>query len=161
MPESSKGRRQPIQLWERSYLLTGMNLNTDFSRAEVLGLVSAIVAGIATFLPWVTAGVEAGPVDVSASSTGIEGLGLLTLVLAVVAVAVVLLMSWEEQASLATGIVGVIIGVVAIWKIIDINGAASPGIGLYLTVLGGLGLVVAGIWGYQSESEGGDHEAPQ
>lgn len=130
-----------------------MDLNTDFSKAEGLGLVSALVIGIAAFLPWITAGVEAGPIDVSASSTGIEGLGLLTLILAVVAVAIVLVMSFESQGSVATGIVGVLIGIVALWKIVDISGAASPGIGLYLTVLGGLGLVVAGIWGYQSQSQ--------
>lgn len=129
-----------------------MDLHTDFSTAEVLGLISAIVAGIAAFLPWMTAGVEAGPIDVSASSTGIEGLGLVTLVLAVVAVAIVLVMSFEAQGSIATGIVGGLIGIVALWKIVDVSGAASPGIGLYLTVLGGLGLLVAGIWGYQALS---------
>lgn len=130
-----------------------MDLNTDLSTAEVIGLVSAIVAGIAAFLPWVTAGVEAGPVAVSASSTGIEGLGLLTLVLAVVAVAIVLLMGFDGQGSMATAVVGVIVGIVALWKIVDISGAASPGVGLYLTVLGGVGLLVAGIWGYQSRSQ--------
>lgn len=128
-----------------------MDLNTDFSTAEVIGIVSAIVAGIAAFLPWVTAGMEAGPVSVSASGTGIEGLGLLTLVLAVAAVAIILLGSFDGQGSIATAIVGVIIGIVALWKIVDISGAASPGVGLYLTVLGGLGLVAAGIWGYQSD----------
>lgn len=90
--------------------------------------------------------------DVSASSTGIEGIGLLTLVLAIVAVAIVLVLSFEAKESVATGIVGAVIGIVALWKIVDVGGAASPGVGLYLTVLGGLGLVVVGIWGYQSDS---------
>lgn len=130
-----------------------MDLNTDFPTAEVLGLISAIVAGFATFLPWVTTGVEAGPVDVSASNRGIEWLGLLTLILAVVAVAIVLVMSFEAQGSVLTGIVGIIIGAVALWKLVDISGATSPGAGLYLTVLGGVGLAVAGIWGYQSRTQ--------
>lgn len=129
-----------------------MDLNTDLSSAELLGVASAIVAGIAAFLPWVTAGVEAGPVDVSATSTGIEGLGLVTLVLAVVAVAIVFVMRFEAQEPAVTGSLGVIVGVVGIWKIVDINGAASPGVGLYITVIGGLGLLLAGIWGYQSRS---------
>lgn len=129
-----------------------MDVNTDFSTPEMLGLVSAIVAGIAAFLPWVTAGVEAGPVDVSASNTGIEGLGVLTLILAIIAVGTILATSWEDLGTAATGIIGGVVAVVAIWKIVDINGAASPGLGLYLTVLGGIGLLVAGIWGYQSES---------
>lgn len=89
----------------------------------------------------------------SASSTGIVGLGLLTLVLAVVGIGIVLTMGVEEQGSVVTAIVGVIIGIVALWKIVDFSGAASPGIGLYLTVVGGLGLLVAGIWGYQSKSQ--------
>lgn len=130
-----------------------MDLNTDLSTAEGVGLISAIVAGIAAFLPWVTAGVEAGFVDVSASSTGIEGLGLLTLVLAVVGIGIVLTMGIEEKGSIASAIVGMIIGILALWKIVDINGAASPGVGLYLTVLGGLGLAVAGFWGYRSRSQ--------
>lgn len=96
---------------------------------------------------------EVGPVDVSASSTGIEGLVLPTLILAVVAVAIVLGMSFEAQGSLAAGIVGVVIGIVALWTIVDISGAASAGVGLYLTVLVGLGLVVAGIWGCRSEAQ--------
>lgn len=138
-----------------------MDLNRGFSTAELLGLGSAIVAGIAAFLPWVTTGVEAGPVEVSASSTGIEGLGLLTLVLAIVAIGVILAMSWEDQGTVATGIVGVIVVIVGLWKIVDIEGAASPGIGLYLTVLGGLGLAGSGVWGYQSKSTEGAQEPPQ
>lgn len=130
-----------------------MDLKTEFSPAEILGLISAVVTGIAAFLPWVTAGMQVGPVDVSTSSTGIEGLGLLTLVLAIVAVAIVITIRFEAQAAIATGIVGAIIGIVALWKIVDLNDAVAPGIGLYLTLLGGLGLLVAGIWGHQSESE--------
>lgn len=136
-----------------------MDLNTDFSGAEMLGLVSAVVVGIAAFLPWITAGVEAGPVDVSASSTGIEGLGLLTLLLAIIAVGVILVLRWEDFGTVVTGIVGVVVTVVALWKIVDIDGAVAPGIGLYLTVLGGIGLVVAGAWGYQDESS--TRESPQ
>lgn len=97
--------------------------------------------------------------EVNTSSTGIEGLGLPTLVLAVVAGAIVLPMDGEEQGPVTTGIVGVISGVVGRWKRIDIDGAVSPGIGRCLSVFGGLGLVVAGIEEYQSESEEGGREA--
>lgn len=138
-----------------------MDVTIDFSPPEMLGLVSAVVAGIAAFLPWVTAGVEAGPVEVSASNTGIEGLGVLTLVLAIIAVGTILAMSWEDQGTVATGIIGVVVALVAIWKIVDINGAASPGMGLYLTVLGGIGLVVAGVWGYQSAPTEDSQEVAQ
>lgn len=78
---------------------------------------------------------------------------MLTLILAVVALAIVLGISLEAQGSLAAGIVGVVIGIVALWTIVDISDAASPGVGLYLTVLVGPGLVVAGIWGYRSEAQ--------
>lgn len=97
----------------------------------------------------------------STSRTGIEGLGQPTLVLAAVAGAIVLPTDGEEQGPVTTGIVRVIIGVVGRWTIIDIDGVVSSGIGRYLTVFGGLGLVVAGIGGYQSESEVGGQEAPR
>lgn len=130
-----------------------MDLNTDLSTAAVLGRISAVVAGIAAFLPWVTAGLEAGPLELNASSTGIEGLGLLTLLLAVAVVGIVLTLGIEEQGSVVTSIVGVGIGAIALWKILAISGAASPGNGLYLTILGDFGLLAAGIGGNQPQPQ--------
>lgn len=137
-----------------------MEIDTEFSSPEMLGLLSAVVAGLAAFLPWVTTGVDAGPVDVNTSSTGIEGLGLLTLALAIVAIGVILIMDWEGQGTVGTGIIGAVVTIVAVWKVVDIDGAVSPGIGLYLTVVAGLGLVVAGAWGYQTASTETAEETP-
>jgi hypothetical protein len=87
-----------------------MKLNTSPSGLETLGIVSAAVAVVAAFLPWITAGAEVGPVEVSGSVAGVDqNVGVLALILAVVAVAVVLLVGFEAEGSLATAVVGIVV----------------------------------------------------
>lgn len=129
-----------------------VEMNTDFTGAETLAVASAVVTGIAAFLPWVTASVQAGPVDVSTSATGIEGLGILTLLLAVVALGTVVLLDGDGWETVATAVVGLVVFLFGVWKILDLGGAASPGVGLYLTVIGGIGLAIAGLWGHRARS---------
>ncbi len=129
-----------------------MDVDADFSGAELLALGGAGVTAIAAFLPWVTAGVEAGPVDVSASATGIEGLGVITLILAVVVVAAVVALDWDSRGTFVVAVAGLVVVIVGLGEILDLEGAASPGIGLYLTVLGGIAALAAGAWGHRTES---------
>lgn len=133
-----------------------MDASTDFSRPALAGLVSAALVVVAAFLPWMSPEAAGGPVDVDASTTGIETLGLLTLLLAIVAVGIVFRRGFEDKAALSVGGVGALVAMVGLWKISDLGGAVSPELGLYLTVLGGVGLLATGLWGYQStdSSEG-------
>lgn len=128
-----------------------MEMNADLSGAEILVLASAVLAVLAAFLPWVTAGVQAGPVDVTAS-TGIEGLGVLTVLLAVIAIGGVLVGHGARWAAVVTTAAGLAVFLVGGWKILDLGGVASPGIGLYLTLVGGLGIAIGGLWSHRYRS---------
>lgn len=127
-------------------------MSTEFCEPALLGLVSAVVTVIAAVLPWMTAEPAAGPVDVEASTMGVESLGLLTVLLAVVVIGIVLLLGFESRETLSVSLIGALVLVVSLWKLSDISGAVSSGLGLYLTVLGGIGLLIACLWGYQDTS---------
>jgi hypothetical protein len=117
-----------------------MNFGTLTTPQRVSG-VAILVVGLAAFLPWVSI--------FGISAIGIEGDGVLTLVLAI-AGAVIL--------AFTTGLVGsprtpgrasqitllVLAALVALIGLLDMNGAAA--IGLYLTLLGGIAWVVGAAW---------------
>lgn len=130
-----------------------MDLDTEFSGREVGVLVSAVLTAIAAFLPWVVAGAEAGPVEVSATSSGIEGLGLLTLLIAIIVAGIIITRKFYDREVIAVSAGGLLIVLVAGWKIVDLAGPADPGNGLYLTLLGGAGIVAAGVWEHTSGSD--------
>jgi hypothetical protein len=117
----------------------------NFARLAVPQRVSAIsmaVVAVAAFLPWVSI--------FGISKIGVQGDGVITLVLAVVG-AITLAMT--------TGVVGhrggaprrrsqvflVVLAIItAVLALADMNGAAA--IGLYLTLFGGIAWVVGAIW---------------
>ena len=116
----------------------------NFSRLSTpqrISAVSMLVVAVAAFLPWVSI--------FGMGVSGIQGDGVVTLVLAI-AGGVVL--------ALTTGIFGeqkvagkksqisllVLDAVVALIGLMDINGAAA--IGLYLTLFGGVAWVVGAAW---------------
>jgi hypothetical protein len=116
----------------------------NFGRVTVPQRVSGVailVVVLGAFLPWVSI--------FGISKIGIEGDGVITLVLAV-AGAVILAMT--------TGLVGsartpgrtsqiallVLAVLVALIGLLDMNGAAA--IGLYLTLFGGIAWVVGAVW---------------
>jgi hypothetical protein len=116
----------------------------NFSRLTVpqrISAVSVLVVVLAAFLPWVSL--------LGVSAIGVEGDGVITLVLAV-AGGIVL--------ALTTGLVGkqktpgkwsqisllVLAVLVALIGLIDMNGAAA--MGLYLTLFGGIAWVVGAAW---------------
>lgn len=129
-----------------------MDFNRDFSTTDLVALLGAGVAVLAAFLPWVTASVDAGPVAVDASATGLEELGFITLFLGVVVGAVVLVDLGIEETTVF-GLAGLVTLLVGIWEFVSLEGAADPGIGLYLTILAGLAILGAGVWDYWTEGE--------
>ena len=106
-----------------------------------ISAISILVVVLAAFLPWVSL--------LGVSAIGVEGDGVITLVLAVGGGIVL---------SLTTGLIGkpktpgkwsqisllVLAALVALVGLIDMNGAAA--IGLYLTLFGGVAWVVGAAW---------------
>ncbi len=116
----------------------------NFSRLTVpqrISAVSILVVVLAAFLPWASI--------FGVSAIGLEGDGVITLVLAVVGGIVL---------ALTTGVIGklkspgrwsqisllVLAVVVALIGLMDMNGAAA--MGLYLTLFGGVAWVVGSVW---------------
>lgn len=127
-----------------------MELNTNPDAPELLAGAGAVLAVVAAFLTWVAAGVDAGPVDVNAAVAGIDTVGVFSLLLGLAVLAVLLLVTADVQ-PIATAAGGLLIGLVAVWKYVDIGGAADPGLGLYLTVIAGLAVFAGGAWSYTDE----------
>ena len=103
--------------------------------------VAILVVALSAFLPWVSI--------FGISKLGIEGDGVITLVLAAAGAAVL---------ALTTGLIGaprtpgrksqiallVLALLAALTGLLDMNGAAA--IGLYLTLFGGIAWVVGAVW---------------
>jgi len=129
---------------------------SQYSQGEKLALGGAGLTAVAAFLPWVK--VSLGSLA-SASQNGIDGDGTITLVLALVAIALVVLRDWEKVdkgAVLVAGLLTTAIGGMYIADPasgMDMSGAAqqyvsaSPQIGLFLTAIGGLGMLGGGAIG--------------
>jgi len=138
-----------------------MDVESSFSVPEVLGLLGATLAGVATVVPWVTATVGAGPVRTVVLTTGIQGIGIPTLLLAILAAVAILTPGLGPERAVATALVGVamaavgVVGIVRISSVVS-SGVVSPGIGLYLTVAGGLALLIGGLLEYVSVSTSPD-----
>ena len=108
---------------------------------------SALLVVLGAFMPWVKLGFL--------SANGTDGDGVITLLLGVVAGVLVLVAAQSQGRLVSFGIggAGVVIVAVAAYDIITINDAlndsdnifassATVGEGLYVTALGGVGLVV-------------------
>lgn len=106
-----------------------------------ISAISIVVVALAAFLPWVSV--------FGIGVRGIEGDGVLTLLLAI-AGAVVLgltsgLFGGQRTPGRASQIVLVVLAsLVALVGLYDMNGAAA--IGLYLTLLAGIAWVVGAVW---------------
>lgn len=144
------GRERPVEIpkpFRQSTAARGKNAygqRMNFSRLSTpqrISAVSILVVALAAFLPWVSI--------FGMGVSGIEGDGVITLVLAI-AGGVVL--------ALTTGVIGeqkvagkksqisllVLAALVALIGLMDMNGAAA--IGLYLTLFGGVAWVVGAVW---------------
>ena len=117
---------------------------STLSQPQKLAGASMIVVAISAFLPWVSI--------FGISASGIEGDGVITLVCALIGLAVLALSSHALGARIGrtpmlivSGITGAITALVGL---IDMNGAAA--VGLYLTMFAGITWVVAVVWDVRS-----------
>lgn len=103
--------------------------------------VAIVVIALAAFLPWVSI--------LGVSVLGIEGDGVITLVLAVVGAVILAVTTGLVGSARAPGrtsqiALSVLAVLVALIGVLDMNGAAA--IGLYLTLFGGIAWVVGAVW---------------
>jgi hypothetical protein len=118
----------------------------------VFGGAGLLVLG--SFLPWVKASIGI----LSAEKAGIDGDGVFTLGLGVVAVLVFALMK-SQPGRVLTLVAGLLASAVALYDIVDVNNKAaelssrsgpfqieaSVGIGLWLSLVGGVAVVIGAI----------------
>jgi hypothetical protein len=118
----------------------------------ILGL-SAVAVVIGAFMPWVTLGLL--------HASGTDGDGVITLILAILAGVLILVTANNVRPGLAFVVIifGVLVTAVAGYDMANIQdkihssgnafvSSASVGSGLYVTLLGGIGLAVGGVLGF-------------
>ncbi len=106
------------------------------TKKEMVVLIGAILIIIGSTLPWGTAfGLEV---------SGLEGDGVYTLILGIVSIILLALVSWESGNKIGQPILGIIVIVIAGNVFLDVRDIpfVSVGLGLYLTILGGIILLL-------------------
>ncbi|WP_232703307.1 hypothetical protein [Halobacterium wangiae] len=130
----------------------------QYSQGEKVALGGAGLAAVGAFLPWIKLG-QLG------SMNGLDGDGTYTLIFAVVAVGIIVVRNWERIDKGAVAVLGLLtLGIGALYITDPAAGtnlgqagafgeaiaeALQPGMGLYVTALGGLGMLVGGGLGLQ------------
>lgn len=133
-----------------------MDLSIDeLTTGEKIAAGSGIVTFFAAFLTWVEAGIF--------TVAGTSGDGVFTLAFGAIVVGVVLLREWNTVDMAATGLQGVLTIIIAGNVYANLGSQAeqaivqaSAGIGLHLTLLGGIGLVAAAGYGVLKERNRGE-----
>ena len=118
----------------------------DMRQSEQVSLVGAALTVVGAPLPWVSVSF----VGASVSATGLDGDGVITLVLAAIAGVVLLARDWDEMDRIGVLALGGLVAVIGVFDLLGLPGAASPGIGLYVTIVGGIVLATGGWMGYSN-----------
>lgn len=108
--------------------------NLTVEKAVTAVSAAAMIAG--SFSPWIFAW------DMTAY--GIEGNGVFTLFLAIVGALIMNYYSWDWRAMIGGAIIGALIVSITLYNVRW--GAAY---GIYLTLLGGIGLLASSLYGFQ------------
>lgn len=128
-------------------------VSSKISHAEIFGGICALFCLVGAFLPWGTVSSVFGSVSVS----GIDRDGMITFILSLLAFGALywgVMKKKEGVASVAIILLGLIIALIAV---VDGNSLAElsseseyvymqVGMGLYITGIGGVGLIFAGLW---------------
>lgn len=123
-----------------------------YSQNEKIALGGAGVTAVGAFLPWI----ELGALG---SRSGIDGDGTFTLLFAIVVIGIIVVRDWEKIDKGAVAVLGLLSLGIGVMYISDpaagtnlgqsmmgqaIAEALEPGVGLYLTAAGGLGMLAGG-----------------
>ena len=125
---------------------------SDLPRGAKITLGGALALIVGAFLPWASIDSRLR----SATVSGVDGDGVLTLLAGAAVVAIVVLGAWRKREIIASAVAGGISGLVALNIYTNISsygglsGRVSVEMGLYLTILGAALLVVGPIDTYRS-----------
>ncbi len=137
-------------------------------QGEKASLGGAAVTIVAAFLPWVTLGALG-------SVSGIDGDGTFTLVMGAIVAGIVLFRDWGTVDHLATVALGVLVAGIGLMYVTDpaagvdtgsefgnqlVSEVLSPGMGVYLTLLGGIAITAGGALGYSNAGTSGRPAEP-
>lgn len=124
----------------------------DAGRAGQAALLGATVAVLAALLPWVHR-----PIG---SRSGLDLFGPLTIAVAVAVFAAILVGEWTTGTKLVVGGLGIGLVLPAFLVFLDVSAVPtdSPGSGLFLTLLSGVVVALAGSMAVLGESPGADGE---
>ena len=117
----------------------GPTAGVEWTLEETIVVASIGAVLIGSLLPW--QGDTTGP------WYAFDGYGLWTFVLGVVAAGVVYWHGWTPRTMMTMLVIGAMVGAMGIYAL---SGAS---IGVYVTLLGALGLYVGGMRGYEPTSE--------
>lgn len=126
------GTTQTTSETETDVVEPGETEGARFERHEKLVYGGVALTTLGAFLPWATV--------FGASVLGIEGDGIITLVLGLVAAGVVWRKPWTRTVQLATAGIGALILLIGVMALTNV-----AAIGLYLTLFGGLVITFAGL----------------
>lgn len=127
-----------------------MDTSWRLSRPQAMGMASALLAGGGALLAGGAAGTGDGGVPVDAGASG-EGLAILTVLFAGLAIGLVFLGRIESREPVGVVGYGLTITALGCWQFFVHGGGGTRGLGVTLTLVGGVGLLAAGLWGYRSE----------
>lgn len=121
-------------------------MEIELTDGEKIGIIGAILTFIGSLLPWATWG--------AFTVSGINGDGMFTLLFSVIAAGLILFRTWDLKNGLATMGLGILSFFIPIYDAQNLTQMASgplgttveAGMGLYLTIIGGVILVVAGLY---------------
>lgn len=138
------------------------NQKHGMSKGQKVGLIGGALAAFGAFLPWFKISILATSLTVR----GIDKDGVFTLIAAIVAVLIIYLY-WSNSGKLLAGLMGLFIAGVGFVYITNplagvqtsafqralLKGAIQIGSGLYLTLIGGIGILIASVYNYLNAPE--------
>lgn len=158
-PEQHPNYQQQVALPDAAQFAVAQQTVAQHRAAEVTsassagsmftaGLVGAIAVVVGALLPWATVSTAFGTLSVN----GTDGDGVLTLGGGVVAAALLLFGRGRRWAAVVAAVVGVLVTIVGVYDLVNVSSAAagatsnfaraSAGVGLWVTVVGGLACAI-------------------
>lgn len=116
---------------------TSLLFDAELEKKMAYGGVA--VASIGSFLPWASV--------FGTTLLGIDGDGIITLILSIILAVGIYAIGWERRTILGTIAVGALVTLI---PLISLSGISS--FGVYVTLIGGVAMVVAGQSGYRRQS---------